>query len=88
MFDTNTSEYRSEYAKQAPLMRAKWRDASPSAAAWAHADVLETIQIAESDYRDPRQPGAYSAAYVAKLYAELDALRDRRAAIAKAGGAA
>lgn len=74
---TDQNAYGHAYAYWAPLYRARWtlgsrRDNSASIA-FAKRDVQETLSIWSG-------PEDRSSAYVGKLYAELDAIRDLESA--------
>jgi len=58
--------YRAEYARLAPLYRQRWANAAVLALDHAKADILAAMLACGGD-----------PAYDAKLYAELDAVRDR-----------
>lgn len=64
--------YEAAFAYYAPLFRSQWKTLSPEACAASKADILETLAL----HRE-RSP------YVGKLYAELDAIRDREMALGK-----
>lgn len=68
-----TTTYCESYALQAPIMRLRHKKATLAQIAYATADVLATIEL---------HPGM-DTAYCGKLWAELDALRDARAALLK-----
>ena len=60
--------YGEAFAKYAPIMRARWSKSTAAARHYAKADINAAL-FAQSgiDGND---------AYIAKLYAELDAIRD------------
>lgn len=66
--------YCQAFAAQAPLMRARYATASVAQCFYAKQDVLATIAL---------EAGQFDPAYIAKLYAELDAIRDRELSLAR-----
>jgi hypothetical protein len=62
----NNEAYNEAYATFAPIMRARWTSKSAQASMDASkSDILETMKL-----------HPIASAYVGKLYAELDAIRD------------
>ena len=68
--------YGAEYARQYPIMRDKWRGRTLAECFAAKVDIFDTLTLHNLE-------GA--PAYVAKLYAELDAIRDYELATKRAG---
>lgn len=68
--------YNEAFARWSPVFRAKHAKASRTSCDVVKQDVIETIAIWEMD--DNANPS-----YVGKLYAELDAIRDREMVLNK-----
>ena len=67
------SEYGREYAKYAPMYRSIWKDRTLEGCRWALQDIHNTLKEREMD------------GYTGRLYAELDAVRDRLMSLKKEG---
>ena len=59
------SEYGREYARCAPIFRQMWQQRPFELCGWALQDIHNTLKGREMD------------GYTGRLYAELDAVRDR-----------
>jgi len=70
MFNPATASYEEAFAHFAPIFRDMWKTRSVAACAAAKRDIVETLPLHQE-----------RNAYVGKLYAELDAIRDREAAM-------
>ena len=64
------TDYQVAYAQYAEFMRAKWRGRPARECNYARGDIARTM---------PHHP--IDGAYMGKLYAELDAIRDRMMAL-------
>jgi hypothetical protein len=72
----NSAAYNEAFAKYAPIMRARWIGKPAASLAYAKSDILAALHAQSGiDGND---------AYVGKLYAELDAVRDAEHAAARA----
>lgn len=69
----DTPEYRMSYARNYPLYVMRWEDRKPSECYYAQRDIHATLKACPD--ADP--------AYIGKLWAELDAIRDRMMTIYK-----
>jgi hypothetical protein len=68
----SNAQYCAAYAKWSPLMRDRWAGRKdPQSFAYAKAEIAVLLQLHDV------------GAYVGKLYAELDAIRDREHALSK-----
>ena len=65
------NEYRREYARCAPIFRQMWQQRPAELCSYALKDIHHTLAGREMD------------GYTGRLYAELDAVRDRMAALKK-----
>jgi hypothetical protein len=65
--------YRREYARCAPIFLQMWQQRPVEMCRWALQDIYNTLVGREMD------------AYTGRLYAELDAVRDRMMALKREG---
>jgi hypothetical protein len=72
------NDYGSAYAHYAPIFRDMYAARSRLACESARADISETLRL-----RSVEWAGANRDPYAGKLWAELDAVRDRLMAISK-----